>query len=63
MKNCGSRFHSEVGKFRFLNELVKVISPKVRDKSARLVLGVAGGLAQLSSPLVSGGSSIREGED
>lgn len=31
MKNCGRRFHNEVGKFRFLNELVKVISPKVRD--------------------------------
>uniref|UniRef100_A0A674NI46 Golgi associated, gamma adaptin ear containing, ARF binding protein 3a n=1 Tax=Takifugu rubripes TaxID=31033 RepID=A0A674NI46_TAKRU len=28
MKNCGRRFHNEVGKFRFLNELVKVISPK-----------------------------------
>ncbi|MBN3273273.1 GGA1 protein, partial [Polyodon spathula] len=28
MKNCGKRFHSEVGKFRFLNELVKVVSPK-----------------------------------
>ncbi|XP_068177651.1 ADP-ribosylation factor-binding protein GGA3a isoform X1 [Antennarius striatus] len=28
MKNCGQRFHNEVGKFRFLNELIKVISPK-----------------------------------
>ncbi|XP_061627606.1 ADP-ribosylation factor-binding protein GGA3a isoform X2 [Phyllopteryx taeniolatus] len=28
MKNCGQRFQNEVGKFRFLNELVKVISPK-----------------------------------
>uniref|UniRef100_A0A8C5PRW9 ADP-ribosylation factor-binding protein GGA1 n=1 Tax=Leptobrachium leishanense TaxID=445787 RepID=A0A8C5PRW9_9ANUR len=27
-KNCGKRFHSEVGKFRFLNELIKVVSPK-----------------------------------
>lgn len=34
MKNCGRRFHNEVGKFRFLNELVKVISPKVGNKSA-----------------------------
>ena len=31
MKNCGKRFHSEVGKFRFLNELIKVVSPKVRS--------------------------------
>lgn len=29
MQNCGKRFHSEVGKFRFLNELIKVVSPKV----------------------------------
>ncbi|XP_074484981.1 ADP-ribosylation factor-binding protein GGA1-like isoform X2 [Sebastes fasciatus] len=28
MQNCGKRFHSEVGKFRFLNELIKVVSPK-----------------------------------
>ncbi|KAM4691496.1 ADP-ribosylation factor-binding protein GGA3 [Rhinophrynus dorsalis] len=28
MKNCGRRFHGEVGKFRFLNELIKVVSPK-----------------------------------
>lgn len=29
MKSCGKRFHIEVGKFRFLNELIKVVSPKV----------------------------------
>jgi len=29
VKNCGKRFHNEVGKFRFLNELIKVVSPKV----------------------------------
>lgn len=29
MKNCGNKFHGEVGKFRFLNELIKVVSPKV----------------------------------
>ncbi|KAI1884570.1 hypothetical protein AGOR_G00227750 [Albula goreensis] len=28
MKKCGKRFHNEVGKFRFLNELIKVVSPK-----------------------------------
>ncbi|XP_007957848.1 ADP-ribosylation factor-binding protein GGA3 [Orycteropus afer afer] len=28
MKNCGRRIHNEVGKFRFLNELIKVVSPK-----------------------------------
>ncbi|KAM9792607.1 ADP-ribosylation factor-binding protein GGA1-like [Neosynchiropus ocellatus] len=26
--DCGKRFHTEVGKFRFLNELIKVVSPK-----------------------------------
>lgn len=28
MKRCGSNFHAEVGKFRFLNELIKLVSPK-----------------------------------
>ncbi|KAL1140289.1 hypothetical protein AAG570_000221 [Ranatra chinensis] len=28
MKRCGGVFHAEVGKFRFLNELVKLVSPK-----------------------------------
>ncbi|XP_070772480.1 ADP-ribosylation factor-binding protein GGA1-like [Enoplosus armatus] len=28
MTSCGKRFHTEVGKFRFLNELIKVVSPK-----------------------------------
>lgn len=32
MKNCGRRFHNEVGKFKFLNELIKVVSPKVSNK-------------------------------
>ncbi|XP_077979789.1 ADP-ribosylation factor-binding protein GGA1-like [Glandiceps talaboti] len=28
VKNCGRRFHQELGKFRFLNELIKLVSPK-----------------------------------
>ena len=28
VKSCGTDFHSELGKFRFLNELVKLVSPK-----------------------------------
>ncbi|XP_009082478.1 PREDICTED: ADP-ribosylation factor-binding protein GGA2, partial [Acanthisitta chloris] len=28
VNNCGDRFHSEIAKFRFLNELIKVLSPK-----------------------------------
>ncbi|KAM7038996.1 ADP-ribosylation factor-binding protein GGA2 isoform 3-T3 [Acridotheres tristis] len=28
VNNCGGRFHSEMAKFRFLNELIKVLSPK-----------------------------------
>ncbi|XP_015111581.1 ADP-ribosylation factor-binding protein GGA1 [Diachasma alloeum] len=28
MKRCGRLFHSEVGKFRFLNEMIKLVSPK-----------------------------------
>ncbi|XP_047189809.1 ADP-ribosylation factor-binding protein GGA3-like isoform X1 [Scophthalmus maximus] len=28
MNNCGKRFHSEAAKYRFLNELIKVLTPK-----------------------------------
>ncbi|XP_019615671.1 PREDICTED: ADP-ribosylation factor-binding protein GGA3-like isoform X1 [Branchiostoma belcheri] len=28
VKNCGRRFHQEIGKFRFLNEMIKLVSPK-----------------------------------
>ncbi|XP_074553633.1 ADP-ribosylation factor-binding protein GGA3 isoform X1 [Halichoeres trimaculatus] len=34
MKNCGRRFHNEVGKYRFLNELIKVVSPKYMGGTA-----------------------------
>ncbi|XP_037647491.1 ADP-ribosylation factor-binding protein GGA3 isoform X1 [Sebastes umbrosus] len=34
MKNCARRFHNEVGKYRFLNELIKVVSPKYMGDSA-----------------------------
>ncbi|CAL8330807.1 unnamed protein product [Lota lota] len=32
MDNCGRRFHVEAGKFRFLNELIKVLIPKYLGK-------------------------------
>lgn len=47
MSRCGPRFHSEVGKFRFLNELIRLVSPqyggdktpkKIRDKILDLML-------------------------
>lgn len=28
MKRCGRSFHTEVGKFRFLNVMIKLVSPK-----------------------------------
>ncbi|KAJ8319036.1 hypothetical protein KUTeg_004127 [Tegillarca granosa] len=28
VKKCGRRFHQEIAKFRFLNEIIKVVSPK-----------------------------------
>ena len=28
VKNCGRNFHQELGKFRFLNEMIRMISPK-----------------------------------
>lgn len=47
MSKCGTKFHSEVGKFRFLNELIRLVSPqydgdktpkKIRDKILDLML-------------------------
>lgn len=47
MSKCGPKFHSEVGKFRFLNELIRLVSPqylgdktpkKIRDKILDLFL-------------------------
>ncbi|XP_068176997.1 ADP-ribosylation factor-binding protein GGA1-like [Antennarius striatus] len=34
MKTCGKQFHNAVGKFRFLNELIKVVSPKYLGQRA-----------------------------
>ncbi|CAL4121689.1 unnamed protein product [Meganyctiphanes norvegica] len=28
VNNCGASFHAEIGKFRFLNEMIKLVSPK-----------------------------------
>lgn len=28
MHRCGSSFHAEIGKFRFLNEMIRLVSPK-----------------------------------
>ena len=28
MQRCGSSFHTEIGKFRFLNEMIRLVSPK-----------------------------------
>ncbi|KAG7164898.1 ADP-ribosylation factor-binding protein GGA1-like [Homarus americanus] len=28
VNNCGTTFHTEIGKFRFLNEMIKLVSPK-----------------------------------
>ncbi|KAI8436978.1 hypothetical protein MSG28_010385 [Choristoneura fumiferana] len=28
MRKCGPAFHAEIGKFRFLNEMIKLVSPK-----------------------------------
>lgn len=33
MRRCGSSFHAEVGKFRFLNEMIKLVSPKYLGNS------------------------------
>ena len=28
VQKCDGRFHQEIGKFRFLNEMIKIVSPK-----------------------------------
>ena len=28
VKSCGPVFHAEIGKFKFLNEMIKLVSPK-----------------------------------
>lgn len=33
MKRCGRAFHAEIGKFRFLNEMIKLVSPKYQGNS------------------------------
>lgn len=47
MSKCGRKFHSEIGKFRFLNELIRLVSPqyegsrtskKIKDKILDLLL-------------------------
>lgn len=50
MKSCGKRFHDEVGKFRFLNELIKVVSPKVGVPDLRCHLGLPLGFLLLVLP-------------
>lgn len=57
MNNCGDRFHSEMAKFRFLNELIKVLSPKVGDGGYRAFQGKKCSSA-LSEAVGSSGSAL-----
>lgn len=36
VKRCSTKFHNEIGKFRFLNEMIKVVSPKYMGNKASL---------------------------
>lgn len=62
MKNCGRRFHKEVGKYRFLNELIKVVSPKVSShfRLRKTVLSLHPVLLSLPSSLQYMGDSSPE---
>ena len=45
VKNCGAKFHNEVGKFKLLNELIKIISPKYSgEKNSDLLKAKVRGL-------------------
>ena len=35
VRNCGLRFHNEMAKFRFLNELIRILSPKLAHKGTK----------------------------
>ena len=41
MRSAGPAVHNAVGKFRFLNELIKLVSPKVRHLFGTDVLEVS----------------------
>lgn len=43
VNHCGEKFHNEVAKFRFLNELIKVLSPKVSAQGLALLCATHGG--------------------
>ncbi|CAF0734273.1 unnamed protein product [Didymodactylos carnosus] len=34
VQSCGRRFHQEIGKFRFLNEMIKLVSPKASNHTS-----------------------------
>ena len=38
VKNCGQRFHQELGKFKFLNEIIRMLSPKVSFKLQYVII-------------------------
>jgi ADP-ribosylation factor-binding protein GGA len=55
VKNCGERFHDLIGRFRFLNEIIKIVSPKyyanrtsekVKTKCIELIYSWSEGLPQ-----------------
>lgn len=36
MRKCGSKVHVKVGRFKFLNQMVKIVSPKYQGKDSSL---------------------------
>lgn len=50
VNHCGEKFHNEVAKFRFLNELIKVLSPKVSAPGLALPPALSPPPAFLSPP-------------
>lgn len=47
VKSCGPVFHAEVGKFKFLNEMIKLISPKYLVRMFKCFLVTYSGNFQL----------------
>ena len=58
MKNCGRRFHNEVGKFRFLNELIKLVSPKVSNVNVKTLINGHMFMFELMFSVIPRGTSL-----
>lgn len=63
MNYCGEKFHSEVAKFRFLNELIKVLSPKVSTRAVPVLCAIPVPSLQTPVAFLRPGGRLGRGEN